>query len=642
MPARQPVKKCDRRNAKLLAVVLGGGNVLGAFWGGAPAHAVVYSLYTPPIPVTIGSGTTIGAPLWNRPTLAGTGLSTLGSSVPAVGNSFTAPSSLTYTFTISSSNPNYDFGAFLYSSSWNSAAPLTNLLTPGYSRPSLAPFSSPIVFRRGLSAGNYVLVNSGYENTPVSPAVNSGPYTTSVSYGGTLFNIPDNNSTGVAATLAVPDAGLVTAISSVTIRGLLHPYASDLRATLTKGATTIELFANSGGSADLLNSDLTFSPASPSFPTSGAIPAGTYGLQGANPNFSTLLNQPAFGDWTLNVSDLRGNDVGTFTGFSIDLTLGGPPEWKTNGSGNWTTSGNWVGNAAPNAPAATAYFGPVISSVATVTVGPAQTVGSVRFNNTSRYTLSGGQVRLDSGNASPALVTVEVGQHTINALGMTSDLGIVLAPGTSLTNAELLPTSTVKSLTVSGGGRFAVTTRMHVSTVSVVGTSLLDLQRASAVLTSMSESAVRALVAQFLSLGTGLGSTASGDPRDPYATLAVRSNLSSAGLLELSSFTGYSLSPTDILVKYTYRGDTNLDGLLDATDFNAVLSGLTNNLTGWQNGDVNYDDIVNATDWSLFLSAYANQGAPFGNDPAPAASIPEPTTLALLLPTFALLRRTRR
>jgi fibronectin-binding autotransporter adhesin len=91
---------------------------------------------------------------------------------------------------------------------------------------------------------------------------------------------------------------------------------------------------------------------------------------------------------------------------------------------------------------------------------------------------------------------------------------------------------------------------------------------------------------------------------DAFTTLAVRLNNSGFGFPEFSTFDGLTVSATDVLIKYTFYGDTDLDGLPSSLDYNKVLSGWTNGRTGWENGDSNYDDVVDATDFGLFAAAY--------------------------------------
>jgi hypothetical protein len=113
-------------------------------------------------------------------------------------------------------------------------------------------------------------------------------------------------------------------------------------------------------------------------------------------------------------------------------------------------------------------------------------------------------------------------------------------------------------------------------------------------------------------------------------------------------FDGVTVNPADVVVMYTYAGDTNLDGLLDARDFNAVLNGLSNALPGWSNGDIDLDGAVTATDWTRFLAAYQyylGNPLPFGapTDGAGGA-IPEPSALIVigLAPLLAARRPRRR
>jgi mucin-19 len=154
---------------------------------------------------------------------------------------------------------------------------------------------------------------------------------------------------------------------------------------------------------------------------------------------------------------------------------------------------------------------------------------------------------------------------------------------------------------------------------------------------------IRDWVRAGLAGGNGLYSSASGSGGvNDLATLAVRTPDSGSGFPEFVGFDGVSVAIGDVVVKYTYRGDTNLDGKVDVTDFNAVLNGFTNNLTGWHNGDSNYDGVVNAVDFAMMLDAYAGQGAPFSDTGVPGGSIPEPTALIPLAFLGGLLRRGRR
>jgi hypothetical protein len=98
----------------------------------------------------------------------------------------------------------------------------------------------------------------------------------------------------------------------------------------------------------------------------------------------------------------------------------------------------------------------------------------------------------------------------------------------------------------------------------------------------------------------------------------------------LGSFDGANPADGDVLVKYTYFGDTNLDGKVDGSDYSRIDNGALNGLTGWYNGDFNYDGIVNGSDYTLIDNAYNTQGASLqasvasAVDSAQIAAVPEP------------------
>ncbi len=102
---------------------------------------------------------------------------------------------------------------------------------------------------------------------------------------------------------------------------------------------------------------------------------------------------------------------------------------------------------------------------------------------------------------------------------------------------------------------------------------------------------------------TGItSSAAAGNP--PLAALGMELNSSSE-----SSFDGITVSPTDGLIKYTYIGDTDLTGALNAADYINIDSGFGAQSPGWQNGDFNYDGVINGDDYTLIDNAFNTQQA---------------------------------
>jgi autotransporter-associated beta strand protein len=166
------------------------------------------------------------------------------------------------------------------------------------------------------------------------------------------------------------------------------------------------------------------------------------------------------------------------------------------------------------------------------------------------------------------------------------------------------------------------------------------------------------------SAGIPITSSVAASDTTHLRVLGVIQNDNGSGTQLYTTFEGYSsLNDSDVLVKLTYYGDTNLDGKVDGSDYsridNAYLYNQTNPgspLTGWFNGDFNYDGVINGSDYTLMDNAFNTQGALIASEIASpnavatdliagagSSAVPEPTTLGLLgIGAAGLLGRRRR
>jgi hypothetical protein len=120
---------------------------------------------------------------------------------------------------------------------------------------------------------------------------------------------------------------------------------------------------------------------------------------------------------------------------------------------------------------------------------------------------------------------------------------------------------------------------------------------------------------------------------------------------------GYLDNGTNVTVKYTYYGDSNLDGSVTVADFQRYLDGLAAGGSTWGQGDFTYDGRVDiGNDFNLFLVGYLKQGGALG-DLAPIvggdtalstaqkaqllAFVPEPSMLMVIVPLLVCHRRRR-
>ncbi len=110
-----------------------------------------------------------------------------------------------------------------------------------------------------------------------------------------------------------------------------------------------------------------------------------------------------------------------------------------------------------------------------------------------------------------------------------------------------------------------------------------------------------------------------------------------------TTFGGAAPVDGDILVKYTYYGDANLDGVVDGSDYSIIDNSYameqtgSGAITGWGNGDFNYDGVVDGSDYTLIDNAFNSQGvamtASIASAVAPGggtSAVPEPTSIFLL------------
>jgi hypothetical protein len=105
-----------------------------------------------------------------------------------------------------------------------------------------------------------------------------------------------------------------------------------------------------------------------------------------------------------------------------------------------------------------------------------------------------------------------------------------------------------------------------------------------------------------------------------------------------------AVNTQSILVKYTYYGDADLNGVVDERDLDRFSTGYSDQrsaaprgLVGWAWGDFDNNGSIDERDLDLFSTAYSNHGAPLSS-----GAVPEPATLMLLATWLGLLAGRRR
>lgn len=338
--------------------------------------------------------------------------------------------------------------------------------------------------------------------------------------------------------------------------------------------------------------------------------------------------------------------------------LGSATVWTSSASGNWSSSPNWwstnwfndPSNMSPNAAGQAVILGSAITAPTTITLNSPATIGALTFDNANAYTVAGASMLTFSPSSGSSSLAVNSGSHTISApVRFNASTTITVAPNSSLTISGPSSSASGVTLTSNGPGLFqtktlradnvsisAGTTQIlpngtasalsTVKTLSISNGATLDLTNNDMVIDWSSTdptTAIGALLKNSYDGGKwdlpGLNSSAAAG--NPLVTLGYADN----SILKAGTFDGQSVDQTSTLVKYTYVGDANLDGVVNAADLALMSSGGTT----WMQGDFNYDGVVNADDYAMFALSLAAQGAPI----TPA---PEPTGAAIILTAMGL------
>jgi autotransporter-associated beta strand protein len=368
-------------------------------------------------------------------------------------------------------------------------------------------------------------------------------------------------------------------------------------------------------------------------------------------------------------------------------------EWTAAGGGPWVTDTNWS-VWAPNDIDGTARLGSnggTITGAVAVTLDSFRTVGTLILDHAPGYSLAPATpattlstLNLQAGSGSARVVSA-AGDHTIDTpvvLASPTEFevqGRLLAGGTAVATGALgtfTGVSGAGSLTKTGSGtlelRGTSLTYTGATTVAagtlVLGKTLrtspvvsvadgatlvlasslagdnllvtgeLNLNTSGSVLTRNNDlivnyagaSPIAALIAAVLEGRLAADTDAGGLPT--YLAL------SEAGDLGLTEFAGVAVDADTVVGRFTYVGDANLDGQVDALDYERIDLGIGNTgVAGTALGDLNYDGVVDALDYE---QVDLNIGNGVGS-PLASVLVPEPTLALPLLAGLAWMRRRR-
>ncbi len=414
------------------------------------------------------------------------------------------------------------------------------------------------------------------------------------------------------------------------------------------GSTTAPLTVNTGGTFDLHGFSPNIGPlngtggaiqtnvAGTATLTTGTNAAGSYAGQIQNGSGAVALAKNGVGTLTLsgNNSYSGGTTLGggtlqlghtnalgstsgglTVNGGTIDLHGFSPTVGALNGSGGTIQSNGGGGGAfsVGSGGASGSYAGSVADGSGTVSLIK---IGAGTQALSSNNTYSGGTTVNDG--------TLVVGH--VNALG-TGGLAINSTATTQL-QAGLSGPVQLPTLSIAGGSS-------PTATLDITDNNMIVHNGDLSALTAQAKAG---LSGGFDWNGTGLTSTTARDDSNFATAVGVIQNDDGGGGAFYSSWPAgadsggaVSVSQTDVLIKYTYYGDADLDGVVTSgQDYDLWLFGKSGGGTGWEFGDFDYDgSITGANDYDLWLYGKSvSAGNPLGGGGG-VQPVPEPSTLLL-------------
>jgi autotransporter-associated beta strand protein len=519
--------------------------------------------------------------------------------------------------------------------------------------------NGPAVFTLTLNANPTIVAN--VNATISAPISTTGTFTKT---GAGILTLSGSNSLGSTITL-----GTITTSGGNVNGGLCVTTAAALggvtQINFADGIAAYDIFEIDGtngsvtipntisftmnGSATVANANRIESVAGNNI-FNGIINPNVYGNQYAvQSDAGTLTVNSNFNLGALTSArylNLQGNGNGQWNGVLGNGTGGGPLGITKSGNGTWTLTNNETYTGLTNASAGTLVLASGASLAgAAINVSAGATFTAFGMLATNSALVTSGTVNLEP-NATGGILTRTIASLNISSGGIANEVS-----ANSSANRMVLITATPTLAGVTGNWQAQLN----------LGDN--DLIAHNGSLTTLTNQ----LQQGYLS-GTGpwngsagiTSSAAAADSTHLTALGIAQNTLSGAtsGTLlygsgtPLGLFDGNSPVASDVLIKFTYNGDTNLDGKVDGTDYSRIDAGFLSNgsMTGWYNGDFNYDGVINGSDYTLIDNTFNRQRAAITATiesaqitaqiaPSPPSPVPEPTALPAAATTLLLLRR---
>ena len=278
----------------------------------------------------------------------------------------------------------------------------------------------------------------------------------------------------------------------------------------------------------------------------------------------------------------------------------------------------------------------------------------VTMNSGSEFRVNAGTTASFFANVTGTSFFTGAGLKDFEA-GSSSVAALITSGSSTVQNGAALTATVIRESALSVSGQVTVLPNgtpsgtSNLGTLSVTSPGRLDLHNNNLVIQNASlgswngtaYTGVTGLIQSGRNGGGGLWN-GSGIVTSESSALSGLTTLAAATADQLGvaggTWSGQPVSSGNVLVKYTYGGDANLDGKINVDDYGKIDFAIPLGLTGWSNGDFNLDGKLNVDDYGIIDFNVGIQGAPFLSSSsvvdAPSlnvVSVPEPTGLGLVL-----------
>ena len=302
-------------------------------------------------------------------------------------------------------------------------------------------------------------------------------------------------------------------------------------------------------------------------------------------------------------------------------------------------------------PSVLTISGPLSSGAgvefAKVSGGSLQISGPQTHGAGSLFIAIDGRTRIasDAGSVGAAALAMNVENTAVVTFAANQHLR-ALRVGGGFQGEDVAPVAVLEQ----HGGRV-----IHTELLEVHPTGKLDLTDNALVVraTAATRAAVLAEVEGLIEtarnsaagLWRGKGITSSAAEARPVTGLAVALNDRGDGTPLFTTFRAEPVDVNSVIVRHTFNGDANLDGIISSDDYFRIDSGFLAQPVNpmYAQGDFNFDDAITSDDYFQIDQAFLGQHAPAtAGGGLRSVIVPEPAAGAMLATAALLAARRRR